>query len=76
MSVQDAVGYAGDVKAVDAFELLAENPSAVLVDVRTKAEWAYVGVPDLKSGEAVKIVVVRKDESLTGPRSSLTAASC
>jgi long-chain acyl-CoA synthetase len=28
-------------------------------------EDAAVGVPDAKSGEAVKIVVVRKDETLT-----------
>lgn len=29
--------------------MLAENPSAVLVDVRTEAEWTFVGVPDLSS---------------------------
>ncbi len=26
---------------------LVENPSAVLVDVRTRAEWSFVGLPDL-----------------------------
>jgi len=31
----------------EAFELLSSNPDAVLVDVRTQAEWTFVGVPDL-----------------------------
>jgi rhodanese-related sulfurtransferase len=29
--------------------LLSDNPTAVLVDVRTDAEWRFVGVPDLSS---------------------------
>jgi len=32
-----------------AWEILERDPSAVLVDVRTKSEWAFVGVPDLSS---------------------------
>ncbi|WZU34062.1 hypothetical protein Rruber_03566 [Rhodococcus ruber] len=32
-----------------AWELLRENPDAVLVDVRTDAEWKYVGVPETSS---------------------------
>ena len=39
--------YAGDLTPTDAFRLLADDPQAVLVDVRTRAEWAYVGLPDL-----------------------------
>jgi rhodanese-related sulfurtransferase len=39
--------YAGDVTARQAFEALQGNPSAVLVDVRTTAEWSFVGVPRL-----------------------------
>ena len=35
--------------AADAFEALAADPRAQLVDVRTKAEWTFVGVPDLSS---------------------------
>ena len=44
-----ASGYAGDVSVDEAWRLLAEDPSAVLVDVRTMAEWMYVGKPDLTS---------------------------
>ena len=39
--------YAGDLTPDEAFELLRDDPRAVLVDVRTTAEWSYVGVPDL-----------------------------
>lgn len=39
--------YAGDISAEEAWRVLSENPDAVLVDVRTRAEWSYVGVADL-----------------------------
>jgi len=41
--------YAGDVTARQAWEVLAENPTAVLVDVRTQVEWNLIGKPDLSS---------------------------
>ena len=44
-----AQGYAGDVSVDEAWRLLAEDPKAALVDVRTMAEWMYVGTPDLAS---------------------------
>lgn len=40
------MSYAGDITPQQAWELLREHPEAVLVDVRTDAEWRYVGVPD------------------------------
>jgi rhodanese-related sulfurtransferase len=40
-------GYAGDVAPSDAYVELQADPLAVLVDVRTRAEWNYVGLPDL-----------------------------
>lgn len=42
-----AQGYAGDLTPDDAYAYLASTPEAVFVDVRTAAEWAYVGGPDL-----------------------------
>jgi rhodanese-related sulfurtransferase len=39
--------YAGDVSSAEAWSLLKGNSRAQLVDVRTTAEWAFVGVPDL-----------------------------
>ena len=39
--------YAGDVECADAWTLLQENPQTQLVDVRTAAEWSFVGLPDL-----------------------------
>ena len=39
--------YVGDISPKQAWAMLAEEPDAVLVDVRTDAEWTYVGLPDL-----------------------------
>ncbi|HWK44243.1 MAG TPA: rhodanese-like domain-containing protein [Stellaceae bacterium] len=49
--------YAGDVSPKDTWQRLAEDPRAVLIDVRTRAEWSYVGVPDLATlgKEVVKL---------------------
>ncbi|MCW8834969.1 MAG: rhodanese-like domain-containing protein [Rhodospirillales bacterium] len=42
-------GYAGDITPREAWEMLQDDPNAVLVDVRTQAEWIYVGIPDISS---------------------------
>ena len=47
MSYQNFPGYAGDLLAIDAYTLLEGDSLSVLIDVRTQAEWAYVGTPDL-----------------------------
>jgi rhodanese-related sulfurtransferase len=39
--------YAGDILPDDAWKILESDPRSALIDVRTQAEWAYVGVPDL-----------------------------
>ena len=39
--------YAGDLPSKEAWDLLALDLEAVLVDVRTDAEWNFVGIPDL-----------------------------
>jgi rhodanese-related sulfurtransferase len=49
MSYQNFPGYAGDLLAIDAYRLLEGDASSILVDVRTQAEWAYVGTPDLQT---------------------------
>jgi len=49
MSTGHARAYAGDITPEQAWKLLGDNPRAVLVDVRTDAEWRWVGVPDLSS---------------------------
>ena len=41
------VRYAGDITPEEAWQLLLDDPEAVLVDCRTEAEWRFVGVPDL-----------------------------
>ncbi len=42
------VTYAGDLTPRQAWEKLENDPKAVLVDCRTRAEWSFVGVPDLE----------------------------
>lgn len=39
--------YSGDISVEEAWSQLSDDSSAVLVDVRTTAEWNYVGAPDL-----------------------------
>ncbi|OEJ67530.1 rhodanese-like domain-containing protein [Magnetovibrio blakemorei] len=41
--------YAGNLTPKETWERLQDDPSAVLIDVRTPEEWAYVGVPDITS---------------------------
>ena len=47
MSFQRPADYAGELSVGDAYTLLKEDEKAELVDVRTQAEWTWVGVPDL-----------------------------
>lgn len=49
MSYQNFAGYAGDLLAIDAYALLEGDSSSALIDVRTQAEWTYVGTPDLQT---------------------------
>ena len=41
--------YAGDVSCQEAWDALAKDKTAVLVDVRTQVEWQLIGKPDLSS---------------------------
>jgi rhodanese-related sulfurtransferase len=49
--------YAGDLEVQEAWHLLAHNDKALLIDVRTHAEWSYVGVPVLDSPEREILLV-------------------
>lgn len=48
-STASSLTYAGEVSPTEAWRRLAQNPRAWLVDVRTQAEWTFVGQPDLSS---------------------------
>ena len=55
--VNTAAGYAGDLLPDEAWAMLKRRPAAQLVDVRTTAEWNFVGLPDLSSlGRTVHLV--------------------
>jgi rhodanese-related sulfurtransferase len=57
MSSTPSPSYAGDIGADEAWAILKDDPRAQLVDVRTTAEWNYVGRPDLASvGREVHLV--------------------
>lgn len=57
MTDTSSLGYAGEIAAADAWERLVSEPSAKVIDVRTQAEWSFVGVPDLSSlGKQVLLV--------------------
>ncbi|HTM85323.1 MAG TPA: rhodanese-like domain-containing protein, partial [Mycobacterium sp.] len=52
------MSYAGDITPQESWKLLNENADAVLVDVRTEAEWRFVGTPDL-SGVGKEVVYIQ-----------------
>ena len=46
-----------NLSPLQAWETLASDSTSVLVDVRTRAEWGFVGAPDLSSlGKSVVLV--------------------
>lgn len=59
------MSYAGNVTPTEAFQLLSEDPAAVLIDVRTPAEWSYVGLPDL-TGLGKQVVTASWYPQMTG----------
>lgn len=42
------MSYAGDLTVQQCWDLLDQDSDAFIIDVRTMAEWAYVGLPLLK----------------------------
>ncbi len=49
MGPSSSLEYAGEVSAADAWQQLSADPRAQLLDVRTMAEWNFVGLADLSS---------------------------
>jgi rhodanese-related sulfurtransferase len=46
-----------DLSIDETWQMLTTTPAAVVIDVRTKAEWSYVGTPDLVSiGNELRLV--------------------
>ncbi len=53
----DEGAFAGDVSPSYTFEVLKAEADAMLIDVRTKAEWAFVGAPNLADmGKTVNFI--------------------
>jgi rhodanese-related sulfurtransferase len=57
MAPPSSLDYAGEISATEAWDRLRNDPKAQLLDVRTQAEWNFVGLPDLSSiGRSVHCV--------------------
>ena len=75
-SSPSSLDYAGDVSATEAWELLKSDPKAQLVDVRTVAEWNFVGLPDLGAlGRKVHCVEWQSFPSMAPNADFVTEAS-
>jgi rhodanese-related sulfurtransferase len=59
--MSEASTYGGDVSAVDAWRDLQATAAATLIDVRTEAEWAFVGLPTLDAIGKAPLLVAWND---------------
>jgi rhodanese-related sulfurtransferase len=57
MSQNSALSYAGEISPPQAWQRLLADPRAKLVDVRTQAEWSFVGISDLSSANKQPLLV-------------------
>ena len=55
--LSSAAAYAGDISPRQAWNILTENRTARLIDVRTRAEWSFVGLPDLGAAGTEALLV-------------------
>ena len=71
--------YAGDIPVEEAWKILETEQDAQLIDVRTKAEWTFVGVPDLAKVDRQPILLEWQEypsmEKNSGFAEALEAAS-
>ncbi len=49
--------YAGDKTPQEAWNMVSSQSGTMLIDVRSSAEWAFVGVPDLSGADKKTILV-------------------
>lgn len=49
--------YAGDVSPAEAWQAVREGADAQIVDCRTRAEWDFVGFPDLRQAGKQPLLV-------------------
>lgn len=49
--------FAGDISVEEAWAILRDEPDAALIDVRTDAEWTFVGVPDLSAFDKMPLLI-------------------
>ena len=49
LDIVEDLSYKGDVTPKNVFEILSSIKQSYLIDVRTKAEWHYVGAPNLET---------------------------
>jgi rhodanese-related sulfurtransferase len=50
-------GYAGNITPTETWKILKNDEYSILIDVRSAAEWAYVGVTDLASIDKKAITI-------------------
>lgn len=53
--------YTGDVTVEATWKALQEDSTAVLIDVRTQPEWAFVGVCDLSAAGKMPLLISWQD---------------
>jgi len=73
MSSSPSHEYAGDLGISEAWDLLLQDPKVQLVDVRTVAEWNFVGLPDLSELERRTHCVEWQGYPAMQPNSNFTA---
>jgi rhodanese-related sulfurtransferase len=67
--------YAGNISPTEAWELLKGDARAQLVDVRTAAEWNFVGLPDLSELGRAPILVEWQTAAGRNPEFEATLAA-
>jgi rhodanese-related sulfurtransferase len=59
--------HAGDLSPEDVYRRLESDPDFTLVDVRTRAEWSYVGIPMVPGREPLFIEWTRFPDGSPNP---------